>query len=93
MAVRVDSAIRMPPSEDETPHVLEVCGQMAHEARGLCSIDHAVVVGETEGEHESRSKGFSVPNRHDLRAHRSEDGNLGRIDDRRECRSAYATER
>src|ERR1700722_5276537 len=79
-------------SQQDAAHVLDHAGELAHEARRRRAVDHPMIVGEAERQHEPRDKGLAVPDRRHFRAHDAENGDFRRIDDWRECRAADAAE-
>src|SRR3712207_4506192 len=78
--------------EDEAADVLEQVAEVPGEARGGCAVDHPVVVGQGERQHQPRHERGAVPHRGGLRSHHAQDGDLGGVHQRGERRPADAAE-
>ena len=56
------------------------------------AVDHAVVPGQAQGQHQTGLEGFAVPHGLDRGAADAQNGNLRRVDDGREVTPANATQ-
>src|SRR4051812_38524300 len=79
-------------SQQRAAQVGEHLHEVRAEARALGAIDHAVVVGQAERDHQPRAEVAAVPNRLHRRLRDAQDRDLGRVDQRRERRPADAAE-
>src|SRR6266852_3418328 len=68
-------------SEREYKRLLEGVGDPAEEARRVGAVDHAVVVGEREREHQPRLELGAVPDRLQAAPGDPQDRDLGPVDD------------
>src|SRR5690606_14628732 len=80
------------PSEHGPAHVAEQLREIGGEARRGGPVDHAVVVGQRQRQHESRLELLAVPDRLHGRLRHPEDGNFRRVHDRREAGAADAAQ-
>src|SRR3712207_2456561 len=78
--------------EDEAADVLEQVAQVPGEAGGGRAVDHPVVVGQGERQHQPRHERGAVPDRGGLRTHDAQDGDLGGVHQRGERRPADAAQ-
>src|SRR4051812_1681635 len=62
--------------------------EMAGEARAVRAVDDAVIVGESDRQHQARHELLAAPHRAQRAARHAEDRDFGRVDDRRESRAA-----
>src|SRR5688572_27537634 len=79
-------------SERHQQRLLECLGDPAKEPRRISTIDHAVIVGKRERQHQSWLERGAGPGRLLRAARDTEDRDLWPIDDRREGGAADATE-
>src|SRR5688572_18911859 len=87
------SILRLTPDtslQNELAYIPQHTSQKRDEARAQRAVDHAVIVGQRERQHEARREVLAVPHGlHDGLAD-TEYGDFGRVDDRREMRAADA---
>src|SRR5690349_5548387 len=86
-------AMSAPPSEQQPADVAELVGEEGGKARGERAVDHAVVIGERQRQHQPRRELLAVPHRLHLRLGNAQDGDFRRVDDRRERGAADAAQR
>src|SRR5579864_3822769 len=79
-------------SQDQPPDVLEDVAQVASESRGQRTIDDAVIIGDTNGQHQTWDERLAIPHRCHFRTHHAENCHFWRIDDWRKGRTTYTAE-
>src|SRR5271166_6425433 len=68
-----------PGLEHDAAHVLEDVAEVAGEAGGERTVDHAMVVRHADRQHQPWLELVAVPHRRHLRTHDAEDRDLGRV--------------
>src|SRR5690606_38258241 len=81
------------PSEHRPAHVAEQLCEVGGEARRRGTVDHPVVVGQRQRQHQPRLELVAVPDRFHRRPGDAQDRHLRRIHDRREGGAADAAQR
>src|SRR5258706_13925894 len=81
-----------PVSQEGAADVGEDRGQVGREARPGRTVDDAMVVGERQRQHQPRNEGTVLVHRPQLQSRHAENRDFGRVDDRRERRSADPAE-
>ncbi len=74
--------------KEYTTEVAKNLTQVRIEACGGSAIDHAVVPGQRQRQHEARHKLFTIPNRLLCALANTQDGHFRRVDDGREIFTA-----
>src|SRR4051794_9873722 len=83
---------RWPRLKHEPPYIGEHAREESDEACAERAVDHAMIVRERQRQHEAWRKFLPVPYRFHRRLADAEDRDFGRVDDRREVRSADSAE-
>ena len=79
-------------SEQDAAEVREDLAEVGIEPGRRGAVDHPMVVRQRQRQRQAWHEGLAVPDRFHLTFRQSQDGHLGRIDDRREMRTADAPE-